>query len=86
MDLTQDLDRRGPRSPHEERYERISLHEVELIKLRDNRTVLQVKLVSGETLEGAIRWYDHNAIRLVRPDRTELTIFRHSIAYYMSCS
>lgn len=64
------------------REERISLREVELIKYRDNRTALVVRLVSGETLEGAIRWYDDRAVRLVQADRSEVTIHLHAIAYY----
>ena len=64
------------------REERISLREVELIKYRDNRTALVVKLVSGETLEGAIRWYDDQAVRLVQADRAEVTVYLHAVAYY----
>ncbi len=64
------------------REERISLREVELIKYRDNRTALVVKLLSGETLEGAIRWYDDQAVRLVQADRTEVTVYLQAIAYY----
>ena len=64
------------------REERISLREVELIKCRDNRTALVVKLLSGETLEGAIRWYDDQAVRLVQADRTEVTVYLQAIAYY----
>jgi sRNA-binding regulator protein Hfq len=81
MDLTQES-RRSPRPVHEERYERIPLHEIELIKLRDNRTALVIKLVTGETLDGVIRWYDEQAIRLVDVDRSEVTIYRQAIAYY----
>ncbi len=64
------------------RDERISLREVELIKYRDNRTALVVKLVTGETLEGAIRWYDDQAVRLVQADRAEVTVYLHAVAYY----
>jgi len=64
------------------REKRISLREVELIKYRDNRTALVVKLLSGETLEGAIRWYDDQAVRLVQADRTEVTVYLQAIAYY----
>ncbi len=46
-----------------------------MIKYRDNRTALTVKLLTGETLEGAIRWYDDHAIRLVQADRTEVTVY-----------
>lgn len=66
--------------------ERISPREVELIKYRDNRTPLQVKLVTGETLEGAIRWYDNRAMRLVQSDRSEITVYLQAIAYYKTRS
>ena len=82
MDLTQDLGRGGPRPLHEERYERIPQHEIELIKYRDNRTHLVIALLSGEKLEGAIRWYDDKAMRLVQSDRSEITVCRAAIAYY----
>jgi sRNA-binding regulator protein Hfq len=64
--------------------DRISPREVEIIKYRDNRTPLVVKLVTGETLEGAIRWYDDRALRLVQSDRSEITIYIQAIAYYRS--
>ena len=64
--------------------ERISPREVELIKYRDNRTTLAVTLLSGETLEGAIRWYDDMALRLVLADRSEVTVYLHAIASYRS--
>lgn len=62
--------------------ERITQHEVELIKLRDNRTPLLIKLMSGEELEGAIRWYDDRALRLILADRSEMTVLMHAVAYY----
>jgi len=64
------------------REERISPREVELIKYRDNRTMLSVTLLGGETLEGAVRWYDDQALRLVQADRTEVTVYLRAIAYY----
>jgi sRNA-binding regulator protein Hfq len=64
------------------REERISPREVELIKYRDNRTDLIVTLVSGETLEGALRWYDEHALRLVQADRSEVTVYLHAVSYY----
>ena len=64
--------------------DRISLREVELIKYRDNRTTLTVTLLGGEILEGAVRWYDDKALRLVRPDRSEVTVYLHAIATYRS--
>jgi len=62
--------------------ERISPREAELIKYRDNRTALVVKLITGEQLEGAIRWYDAHALRLVHSDRSEITVYLQAIAYY----
>lgn len=62
--------------------EQIALSEIELIKYRDNRTALVVQLITGEALEGAIRWYDDRAVRLVQADRTEITVFMQAIAYY----
>lgn len=62
--------------------DRITHREVELIRYRDNRTTLVVKLLSGEELEGAIRWYDSQALRLIRPDRTEMTVYLQAVAYY----
>lgn len=62
--------------------ERISPREAELIKYRDNRTALVIKLMNGETLEGAIRWYDGSALRLILSDRSEMTVYLQAIAYY----
>jgi sRNA-binding regulator protein Hfq len=64
------------------REERISPREVDLIKYRDNRTVLIVTLLSGEIMEGAVRWYDEHALRLVQADRNEVTVYLHAVAYY----
>ena len=64
------------------REERISPREVELTRYRDNRTMLAITLLGGETLEGAVRWYDDQALRLVQADRTELTVYLHAVAYY----
>ena len=79
MSETQDTDRKGGVMRYEER---ISQREIELIKYRDNRTVLSVKLVTGESVEGAVRWYDDRAIRLIQTDRSELTVYVQAIAYY----
>lgn len=64
------------------REERISPREVDLIKYRDNRTVLIVTLLNGEVMEGAVRWYDEQALRLVQADRSEVTVYLHAVAYY----
>lgn len=64
------------------REERISPREVDLIKYRDNRTVLIVTLLNGEVMEGAVRWYDEYALRLVQADRSEVTVYLHAVSYY----
>ena len=61
---------------------RVSPREVELTKYRENRTPLTITLVSGQTIEGAVRWFDPMAIRLVQSDRAEVTVYLHAIAYY----
>jgi len=60
----------------------ISAHEIELIKFRDNRTPLIFKLLGSGEIQGAIRWFDDRVIRVVRDDRTEITLYHHAIAYY----
>lgn len=78
MEIMSEMDR----SKHSRQEERISAREIELIKFRDNRTPLTVKLTTGEELLGAIRWYDERAIRLVMADRSEITVYMQAIAYY----
>jgi sRNA-binding regulator protein Hfq len=60
----------------------VLLHTAELIKHRDERKTLQFTLIGGESLEGVIRWFDEEAIHLVGPERTEVTVFKRAIAYY----
>lgn len=67
-----------------EREERISPREGELIKYRDMRTPLVFHMLTGETIEGAIRWYDNISVRVVKPDRTEVTLFFHALSHYNS--
>ena len=78
MEISQVEKMRGMTHPED----RLSPREVELIKYRDNRTLLDVTLLGGETIAGAIRWHDHLALRLVQSDRSEVTIHLHAIAYY----
>ena len=60
----------------------VLMHAAELIKYRDERKSLQFTLIGGEALEGVIRWFDEQTIHLVGPERTEVTVFKHAIAYY----
>jgi sRNA-binding regulator protein Hfq len=67
-----------------ERSERISPREGELIKLRDTRALVQFHLLTGDVIEGAVRWYDGICIHVVRADRSEVTLFYSALAYYMA--
>ncbi|MDX1932859.1 MAG: hypothetical protein SFU56_09665 [Capsulimonadales bacterium] len=53
-----------------------------LARFREERKTLAFVLVGGERLEGAIRWYDGEAIHIVTPNRDEVTLFRHGILYF----
>ena len=65
-----------------DRHPTVPLHAAELIKYRDERKTLQFTLVGGENVEGVIRWFDDEAIHIVGPERTEVTLFKHAVAYY----
>lgn len=60
----------------------VLLHATELIKYRDERKTLQFSLLGGEILEGVIRWFDEETIHIAGPERTEVTLFKHAIAFY----
>ncbi len=81
MDIVNESEGRGSN-----REERIPPHEVELIKYRTGKTTLQFRLLNSELLEGKITWYDDQAIRIVREDKSEVTILRQAILYYKSRS
>ena len=69
-------------STSDDRSPTIHLHTAELIKYRDERKALLFTLNGGENLEGVIRWFDDEAIHIVGPERTEMTLFKHAVAYY----
>jgi host factor-I protein len=48
--------------------------------VRDGRRV-EVKLLTGDLLEGKLRWQDTNCICLVGADEQPILIWRHAIAY-----
>jgi hypothetical protein len=81
VETVNDIEGRRP-----DREDRIAPNEVELIKYRTSQTTLQFRVVTGELLEGKIRWYDDLAIRIVQPDKSELTLFRQSLVYYKTRS
>ena len=65
-----------------ERPSAILQHIAELTRFRDDRKTLVFTLLSGEKVEGAIRWFDDEAIHLVTPEREEITLFKQAIATY----
>ncbi|GAB4452720.1 MAG: hypothetical protein OHK0029_04160 [Armatimonadaceae bacterium] len=67
-----------------ERQPAVQLHASELIKYRDERRTLRFTLIGGETLEGAVRWFDDAAIHVVLADRNEITLFKHAILFYQT--
>jgi len=69
-----------------DREERIAPNEIELIKYRTGKTTLQFRLVTGELLEGKIRWYDDMAIRIILEDKSEITVLRQALVYYKTRS
>jgi hypothetical protein len=56
----------------------------ELVRFRDERRMLTFTLIGGEKIEGAVRWFDGEAIHIVTPSRDEVTLFRSSVLYYHS--
>jgi len=53
-----------------------------LRKLSSTRTPVRVCLMSGETLDGYIEYWDQSFIRLTRePEAPNLFIFKHDICY-----
>ncbi len=62
--------------------ERISPREGELIKFRDLKTPLVFHMLTGDTIEGVIRWYDGASVRVARTNSTEITLFFHALSYY----
>jgi RNA chaperone Hfq len=65
-----------------ERLSPIPQHIAELTKFRDERKQLTFTLMNGQTIEGAIRWFDEETIHLVTADRQEITLFLHAIVSY----
>ncbi|MEJ5368418.1 MAG: RNA chaperone Hfq [Bryobacteraceae bacterium] len=53
-----------------------------LRKLSSTKAPVQVRLMSGETVEGYIEYWDQAFIRLTRePEAPNLFIFKHDICY-----
>jgi host factor-I protein len=52
-----------------------------LKELGEKRTLVAVKLASGETVRGWIEYYDQKMIRLTREGAPNLFIYKHDILY-----
>lgn len=52
-----------------------------LRSLGENQAVVTVRLLSGETLNGWIEYYDEKMVRLTRTDAPNLFIYKEQIAY-----
>ncbi|WP_414550562.1 Hfq-related RNA-binding protein [Anabaena sp. CCY 0017] len=55
----------------------------ELIK---QKTVIELKLVTGDLLTGKVSWQDQNCVCLVDDHNRQITIWKQAIAYYTSLS
>ncbi|GEM_PF-731221 len=60
----------------------VQRHNAEMIRYRDERKPMTFTLVDGSKLEGAIRWFDDEALCLVDANRDEVTVFKHAILHY----
>jgi hypothetical protein len=69
-----------------EREERIAPNEIDLIKYRSSKTTVQFGLINSEHFEGKIVWYDGLAIKIIRADKSEVTILRRALAWYKTRS
>jgi RNA chaperone Hfq len=49
--------------------------------LGERQVPVTVKLISGETFQGWIEYYDSNMVRLTRDSGPNLFIFKHQILY-----
>ena len=67
-----------------ERIPQVQRHTAELIRARDERRALVFTLVNGNVLEGAVRWFDDDAVCIVNGDRDEITVFKHAILHYQA--
>jgi host factor-I protein len=52
-----------------------------LRSLGENQAAVTVRLLSGETVNGWIEYYDEKMVRLTRTDAPNLFIYKEQIAY-----
>jgi sRNA-binding regulator protein Hfq len=61
--------------------EKTGAEEYYLIKQMNSRTPMVVILQGGETLRGAIEWYDQHCIKVNRSEGPNLVVYKRSIRY-----
>jgi host factor-I protein len=71
----------GPRRPRIAPPEDTSEEAAYLKSLGEKRKAVNIKLASGEVVQGWIEYYDKNMLRLTREDQPNLFIYKHQILY-----
>ena len=54
----------------------------QLQELIRQKTLVEWKLLNGDSLTGKLAWQDHNCICIVDGQDRQITIFKQAIAYY----
>ncbi len=60
----------------------MSPREIELIRFRDGKVPVKFTLMTDETIEGIVLWYDEQSVHLLKPDQTEITLMNNVISMY----
>ncbi|WP_414528978.1 Hfq-related RNA-binding protein [Nodularia chucula] len=56
----------------------------QLQELLRQKTLVEWKLVNGDSLIGKLAWQDHNCVCIVDSTDRQITIFKQAIAYYQA--
>lgn len=60
----------------------VQISAAEMIRFRDEKRPMQFLLTNGQTLEGAITWFDDHAIHVVGTSAGDITLFKHAVILY----
>lgn len=73
----------GQRQRKQTPAQRTFAYEYYLLKQIREKTLIVLRLVNGEEVEGTITWYDQYAIKLERePEARNLVVQKQAILYY----
>ena len=73
----------GQRQKKQTPAQRTFAYEYYLLKQIREKTLMVLRLVNGEEVEGTITWYDQYAIKLERePEARNLVVQKQAILYY----